>query len=99
MCRVRDQARLVESASTRISRALGTHRAETGRIEELVNGIAQLSAESGQVLVSASEAARRLEGLAGELRAATGKFRLAENGKSSRSTGVQPAFSLVAAAA
>jgi len=99
MCRVRDQARLVESASTRISRALGTHREETGRIELLVNGIAQLSAESGQVLISASEAARRLEGLAGELRAATGKFRLAENGQSSRSTVVQPAFSLAAAAA
>lgn len=99
MCRVRDQARLVESASARISRALGTHCEETGRIEVLVNGIAQLSAESGQVLVSASDSARRLEGLAGELRAATGKFRLTENGLSSRSTVSPAVFSLAAAAA
>lgn len=76
MSRVREQARLVESASARISNALGAHREETGRIESLVNGIARLSAENGIVLVGAVDSARLLEGLADDLRMATGKFRL-----------------------
>lgn len=76
MSRVRDQAHLVEAASARISNALGTHREETGRIESLVFGIARLSEENGAALKGAAASARLLEGLAGNLRQAIGKFRL-----------------------
>jgi methyl-accepting chemotaxis protein len=76
MSRVRDQARLVESASTRITTALATHHHEAGRIEKLVAGIARLSLENGKELAGAANSARLLEGLAGDLRQAIGKFRL-----------------------
>ncbi len=77
MGRVRDQAGLVEVASTRINTALVTHRQETKRIESLVAGIADLSLENCQALTGAADSARLLEGLAGDLRQAIGKFRLA----------------------
>ena len=99
MGRMRDQARLVEAASARITRALGTHSEETGRIEQLVKGIAQLSAENGEVLAAASDSARLLEVLAGDLRLATGKFRLTENALPQRSTAGKRHFSLQAALA
>jgi methyl-accepting chemotaxis protein len=76
MSRVRDQACLVEAASQRINAALATHRDETRRIETLVAGIAELSLANGQALTGAAGSARLLEGLAGDLRQAIGKFRL-----------------------
>lgn len=76
MSRVRDQARLVESASLRINSALVTHRQEAGRIETLISGIARLSLENGKALTGAAHSARLLEGLAGNLRQAIGQFRL-----------------------
>ena len=77
MGRVCEQARLVESASARIGGALGAHRAETARIETLVRDIAGASVENGKALAGAADAARLLEGLAGDLRQAIGQFRLA----------------------
>ena len=89
MGRVRDQASLVEAASTRINTALATHRLETKRIESLVAGIADLSLENGKALTGAADSARLLEGLSGDLRQAIGKFRLAAGDSSAmlRSTG------------
>ena len=78
MGRVRDQACLVEAASQRINAALATHRDEAKRIESLVAGIAELSLANGQALTGAAGSARLLEGLAGDLRQAIGKFRLGE---------------------
>ena len=78
MGRVRDQACLVEAASQRINAALATHRDETKRIESLVAGIAELSLANGQALTGAAGSARLLEGLAGDLRQAIGKFRLGD---------------------
>ena len=80
MGRVRDQACLVEAASQRINAALATHRDEAKRIESLVAGIAELSLANGQALTGAAGSARLLEGLAGDLRQAIGKFRLAAAG-------------------
>ncbi len=77
MSRVRDQARQVESASTRITTALVTHRREAERIETLVAGIASLSLENGEALLGAAHSARSLESLAADLRRAIGRFRLA----------------------
>jgi methyl-accepting chemotaxis protein len=82
MSRVRDQACLVEAASQRINAALATHRDETKRIESLVSGIAELSLANGQALTGAAGSARLLEGLAGDLRQAVGKFRLGDGGSS-----------------
>jgi methyl-accepting chemotaxis protein len=76
MSRVRDQASLVESASTRINTALLTHRQEAEQIEKLVSGVARLSQENGKALRGAANSARSLEGLAGDLRQAIGQFRL-----------------------
>ena len=88
MTQVRDQARLAETASSRISAALRTHRGEAERIETLVAGIARLSAENGEALIGAAHSARLLEGLAGDLRQAIGKFRLEGSGRAGlRSTG------------
>lgn len=89
MGRVRDQSRLVESSSSRISQALNTHREENERIEQLVCGIADLSVENGLALASAAQSAILLEGLATDLRQAIGKFRLTDTQEStmSRSTG------------
>jgi methyl-accepting chemotaxis protein len=78
MSRVRDQACLVEAASQRINAALATHRDETKRIESLVTGIAELSLTNGQALTGAAGSARLLEGLAGDLHQAVGKFRLGD---------------------
>ncbi len=60
--------------------ALATHRDEAKRIESLVAGIAELSLANGQALTGAAGSARLLEGLAGDLRQAIGKFRLAATG-------------------
>ena len=87
MARVRDQAKQVESASSRISKALSSHREETARIESLVCGIADLSAENGVALAGAAGSARLLEGLAKDLRLAIGKFRIEAADVLSRSTG------------
>ena len=89
MAQVRDQARLAETASSRISAALRTHRGEAERIETLVAGIARLSAENGEALIGAAHSAHLLEGLAGDLRQAIGKFRLEGSGSADllRSTG------------
>ena len=76
MTQVRDQARLAESASSRISAALRTHSVEAERIESLVAGIARLSMENGKAMTGAAHSARLLEGLAGALRQAIGQFRL-----------------------
>ncbi len=94
MGRVRTQAGLVESASARIGGALDGHRAETARIESLVRGIAGLSVENGQALAGAADSATLLEGLAGDLRVAIGKFRLqpTETDTFSRSTGTAELF-------
>lgn len=89
MGRVRDQSRLVESSSSRISEALNTHHAENQRIEQLVCGIADLSVENGLALSSAAQSALLLEGLATDLRQAIGQFRLTSSQEisQSRSTG------------
>jgi len=88
MTQVRDQACLAETASSRISAALRTHRGEAERIETLVAGIARLSAENGEALIGAAHSAHLLEGLAGDLRQAIGKFRLEGSGSAGlRSTG------------
>jgi methyl-accepting chemotaxis protein len=76
MGRVCEQARLVESSSARIGKALDAHRSETGQIEHLVRGIAGMSVENGQALSGAADSARSLEGLAENLRQAIGQFRL-----------------------
>ncbi len=76
MTQVRDQAQLAESASGRISAALQTHSVAAEQIESLVSGIARLSVENGKALTGAAKSARLLEGLAGNLRQAIGKFRL-----------------------
>jgi methyl-accepting chemotaxis protein len=89
MGRVRDQSRLVESSSSRISEALNTHHSENQRIEKLVCGIADLSVENGLALASAAQSALLLEGLATDLRQAIGQFRLTSSQEvsQSRSTG------------
>ncbi|RIX43042.1 MAG: methyl-accepting chemotaxis protein [Rhodocyclales bacterium GT-UBC] len=76
MARVCEQARLVESSSARIGKALDAHRNETGQIEHLVREIAGMSVANGQVLSGAADSARSLEGLAENLRRAIGQFRL-----------------------
>ncbi|HSG22064.1 MAG TPA: methyl-accepting chemotaxis protein [Azonexus sp.] len=83
MTQVRDQARLAETASSRISAALRTHRVAAGQIESLVAGIARLSLENGEALSGAAHSARLLEGLAGDLRQAIGQFRLAGDNRAS----------------
>jgi methyl-accepting chemotaxis protein len=68
---------------------LRTHRGEAERIETLVAGIARLSSENGEALIGAAHSAHLLEGLAGDLRQAIGKFRLEGSGSADllRSTG------------
>ncbi|HMY49468.1 MAG TPA: methyl-accepting chemotaxis protein, partial [Rhodocyclaceae bacterium] len=71
--------RAVEDAvrgTAEISAATGVQRDVSGRVAADVEGIAQLAERNGAEIADAAVAARQLAGLAAELQAETGRFRV-----------------------